>query len=160
MLEMSYGAQQGTPCVHWSHMLLGCLMFGLCEPFSCGMASYCGHAGWQGWPLAKVAASHCLMYWLLSHWWVGLDPSIADHGACEAQGWCQPSNGWGQILAQLSVQSMKSWDWCQPAGGLVTSSTKRLKGALQNGVCQCWCPHGGISSREWLPPVPPSPGES
>lgn len=160
MLKMFYGAQQSTPCVQWSHMLLGCLMFGLCELFSCGMASYCGHAGWQGWPLAKVAASHCLMYWLLSHWWVGLDPSIADRGACEAQGWCQPSSGWDQMLAQLNVQSMKSWDFCQPAGGLVTSSTKRLKGGLQNGVCQCWCPHGGISSREWLPPVPPSPGQS
>lgn len=42
---------------HWSHMLLSCPMSRLCEPFSCGMASYCGHAGWQGWPLAKVAAS-------------------------------------------------------------------------------------------------------
>ena len=125
MLKMFYGAQQSTPCVQWSHMLLGCLMFGLCELFSCGMASYCGHAGWQGWPLAKVAASHCLMYWLLSHWWVGLDPSIADRGACEAQGWCQPSSGWDQMLAQLNVQSMKSWDFCQPAGGLVILPRER-----------------------------------
>lgn len=157
MLEISYGAPQNTPCVHWSYMLLGCLIFGLCEPSSCGVASY-----WACWlaglalceggcqPLPHVLAAF--------HWWVGLDPSIADHGAYEVQGWCQPTSGWGPILAQLNVQSMKSWDWCQPAGEQITSGTKRLKGGLQNGACQCWCPCGRVSSREWSPRAPPSPG--
>lgn len=91
-------------------MLLGCLICGLCEP-----SSWRGQLLWACWlaglapceggcqPLPHVLAAF--------HWWVGLNPSIADHGAYEVQGWCQPSSGWGQIRAQLNVQSMKSWDW-------------------------------------------------
>ena len=34
----------------------------------------------------------------------------------------------------------------------------KLEGGFQNGVCQHQCPHGRMSSPEWLPPVSMSPG--
>lgn len=44
----------------WAASYLGCVN----PPLVAWPAT--GHAGWQGWPSAKVAASHYRMYWLLS----------------------------------------------------------------------------------------------
>ena len=108
----SYGAQQHTPL--WSPELyvMGCLLRGLCQPFCCGGAEYCGHTGRWGWPLAQLAVRPCLMWWLPAHLWLwelqGPRASAGQWWAvpCPSTAGCRPGGAWG---------------WCQPAGGQVSA---------------------------------------
>lgn len=77
MQQTSYGPYQHTPL--WSPELYALRVpsYGLCGPFCCGVAVYCGHTDRQGW----------------SCWLSG----PASYGGCHLTGWQ------GLILAWLAV---------------------------------------------------------
>ena len=79
-----------------------------------------------------------------------------DQATCNGHG---VTAGQGRLPTWLAVWPRGSWGWCWPPGGQSwVSSTNRLEGRFENGVCQHWCYHGRVSAPRWLLPTSMSPG--